>query len=96
LRIPFDDTPGPLEAITEGAGVQIGLATLIYGGGALKADEEPRRTGVTVVLPRGAKDTEAVRGLVPAQRQQQNDWNELGRAVRIARGCARHHQYRRR
>jgi len=44
--------PGPLNAITDVAGVNVGHLTLIRGQGALKPGEGPVRTGVTVVIPR--------------------------------------------
>ncbi len=48
LGVPFDGTPGPLNAITDVAGVQVGATTIIRGEGALKEGEGPVRTGVTV------------------------------------------------
>jgi L-aminopeptidase/D-esterase-like protein len=53
LGIPFDGTPGPLNAITDVAGVLVGHTTLISGSGKLKVGQGPVRTGVTAVLPRG-------------------------------------------
>lgn len=53
LGIPFSGTPGPLNAITDVAGVEVGYTTLVRGTGAWKRGEGPVRTGVTVVLPRG-------------------------------------------
>jgi L-aminopeptidase/D-esterase-like protein len=53
LGIPFDGTPGPLNAITDVKGVEVGFTTLISGSGKLKVGEGPVRTGVTAVLPRG-------------------------------------------
>ncbi len=44
--------PGPLNAITDVAGVKVGHTTLIRGEGTLKPGDGPVRTGVTVVLPR--------------------------------------------
>src|SRR5258708_30886361 len=58
--IRFDGTPGPLNAITDIAGIEVGSTTLIRGEGALKVGEGPVRTGVTVVLPRGQKSTDPV------------------------------------
>jgi D-aminopeptidase len=60
LGVPFDGTPGPDNAITDVAGVEVGSSTLIRGEGALKVGEGPVRTGVTVILPRGAKDNDPV------------------------------------
>ena len=45
-------TPGPLNAITDVAGVTVGQTTLISGAGPLKPGLGPIRTGVTVVIPR--------------------------------------------
>jgi len=44
--------PGPLNAITDVAGVTVGQTTLISGDGPLKPGLGPIRTGVTVVIPR--------------------------------------------
>ena len=43
---------GPLNAITDVAGVKVGHTTLISGDGPLKPGVGPVRTGVTVVIPR--------------------------------------------
>jgi D-aminopeptidase len=53
LGIPFEGTPGTYNAITDVAGVEVGLTTLISGTGALTVGKGPVRTGVTAVLPRG-------------------------------------------
>jgi L-aminopeptidase/D-esterase-like protein len=53
LGVPFDGTPGPLNAITDVAGVTVGHTTLISGDGKLQIGKGPVRTGVTAVLPRG-------------------------------------------
>jgi D-aminopeptidase len=53
LGIPFDGTPGPLNAITDVAGVEVGYSTLVRGEGKLEVGEGPVRTGVTAVIPRG-------------------------------------------
>lgn len=44
LGIPFDGTPGPVGAITDVAGVEVGYVTISDG---------PVQTGVTAILPRG-------------------------------------------
>src|SRR5215813_2739093 len=54
LGVPFDGTPGPLNAITDIEGVLVGHTTLIEGNGKLVVGKGPVRTGVTAVLPRGA------------------------------------------
>src|SRR5579863_6762412 len=56
LGVPFDGTPGALNAITDVDGVLVGHTTIISGEGKLQVGKGPVRTGVTAVLPRG-KDT---------------------------------------
>ncbi len=60
LGVPLDGTPGPLNAITDVAGVEVGHTTLIKGEGKLKVGEGPVRTGVTALLPRGRNSAEPV------------------------------------
>jgi D-aminopeptidase len=43
--------PGPRNAITDVAGVRVGMTTLIEGEGPLVVGQGPVRTGVTVVVP---------------------------------------------
>jgi D-aminopeptidase len=45
--------PGPLNAITDVAGVRVGQTTVSWGDGPLRPGHGPARTGVTVVLPHG-------------------------------------------
>ncbi|GAB3089085.1 DmpA family aminopeptidase [Lysobacter terrae] len=49
LGVPFEGTPGPLDAITDVAGVSVGQVTLIED----QPDGHKVRTGVTAILPRG-------------------------------------------
>ena len=60
LGVPFDGTPGALDAITDVKGVEVGDTTLISGAGPLKVGEGPVRTGVTVIFPRGKADPDPV------------------------------------
>src|SRR5246127_2361977 len=53
LGVPFDGTPGKLDAITDVSGVLVGHTTLISGEGKLQIGKGPVRTGVTAILPRG-------------------------------------------
>jgi L-aminopeptidase/D-esterase-like protein len=53
LGFPFDGATGPLNAITDVAGVEVGHVTLIEGEGALEVGKGPVRTGVTVIFPLG-------------------------------------------
>src|ERR1700712_1967800 len=48
LGIPFDGTPGELNAITDVPGVEV--------GGPLVVGQGPVRTGVTAIHPRGRAD----------------------------------------
>lgn len=52
LGVPFDGSPGPLNAITDVSGVRVAHTTLIRGEGELRVGEGPVRTGVTVIFPR--------------------------------------------
>jgi D-aminopeptidase len=60
LGVPQAGTPGPLNAITDVAGVEVGLTTLIRGAGKLVPGQGPVRTGVTAILPRGRNDDRSV------------------------------------
>src|ERR1041385_1170241 len=60
LGVPFDGAPGPLNAITDVTGIEVGHTTLIRGQGELKVGQGPVRTGVTVILPRGKRSADPV------------------------------------
>ncbi len=60
LGIPFEGSPGPLNAITDVHGVEVGHVTLISGKGKLVVGKGPVRTGVTAILPRGRNSTDLV------------------------------------
>lgn len=60
LGVPFEGTPGPLDAITDVPNVAVGNTTLISGETGSTSGEKPVRTGVTVVLPRGKQETDPV------------------------------------
>jgi L-aminopeptidase/D-esterase-like protein len=53
LGVPFPGSPGPLNAITDVAGVEVGHVTVIEGTGPLVVGKGPIRTGVTAIFPRG-------------------------------------------
>ena len=53
LGIPQNGVPGPLNSITDVAGVEVGMVTLIRGEGKMTVGKGPVRTGVTAILPRG-------------------------------------------
>ncbi len=56
LGVPFDGSTGPLNAITDIPGLEVGHTTLISGDGKLVVGKGPVRTGVTAILPRGKND----------------------------------------
>jgi D-aminopeptidase len=60
LKLPIGGTPGPLDAITDVAGVEVGQTTLISGSGKLVVGKGPVRTGVTVIHPRGKANPDPV------------------------------------
>jgi D-aminopeptidase len=60
LGVPFDGTPGPLNAITDVKGVEVGYRTLISGEGKLQVGIGPVRTGVTAIFPRGKQSVDPV------------------------------------
>src|SRR3981081_1004266 len=60
LGVSFDGMSGPLNAITDVAGVEVGQVTLISGEGKLVVGSGPVRTGVTAILPRGRLSTDPV------------------------------------
>jgi L-aminopeptidase/D-esterase-like protein len=60
LGIPFDGSPGLLNAITDVQGIEIGHSTIISGNGKLVVGKGPVRTGVTAVFPRGKKSADPV------------------------------------
>src|SRR5437773_1356989 len=60
LGVPFDGTPGPINAITDVAGVEVGQVTIISGRGPLVVGQGPVRTGVTAILPRGKTNGDPV------------------------------------
>jgi D-aminopeptidase len=60
LGVPFEGTPGPLDAITDVKGVEVGYRTLISGEGKLQVGIGPVRTGVTAIFPRGKNAVDPV------------------------------------
>jgi len=60
IGIPLEGTPGPLDAITDVAGVEVGHRTLLSGSGRLVVGKGPVRTGVTAIFPRGRDSADPV------------------------------------
>src|SRR6266851_4865183 len=94
LGVPFDGTPGPLNAITDVPGVTVGHTRLISGEGKLEVGKGPVRTGVTAVLPRG-KDSMSSPVFAGwwSQRQRRNDRHHLGGRIRFPRWSRDDHQH---
>ena len=57
LGLPFPGATGPLNAITDVGGVEVGHVTIIRGNGKLMIGKGPVRTGVTAILPHGKEST---------------------------------------
>ncbi len=60
LKLPIGGAAGPLDAITDVAGVEVGHTTLVSGSGKLVVGQGPVRTGVTIVHPRGRANNDPV------------------------------------
>lgn len=60
LHVPLPGTPGPLNAITDVKGIEVGHSTIIRGNGRLERGKGPVRTGVTALFPRGKRSTDPV------------------------------------
>src|SRR5207247_4602671 len=60
VGIPLEGTPGPLDAITDVAGVEVGHRTLMSGSGRLVVGKGPVRTGVTAIFARGRDSADPV------------------------------------
>jgi D-aminopeptidase len=61
LGVRFDGTPGPLNAITDVTGVEVGQVSVISGKGK-KGELTTARTGVTVIFPLGKKSVSGIPG----------------------------------
>ena len=62
IGVPFEGTPGPLNAITDVPGVEVGQVSLVSGQGPLQVGVGPVRTGVTIIMPRGRANSQPVYG----------------------------------
>ena len=84
LGIPFEGDPGPLDAITDVRGVEVGEVTLIEGEGKLVEGKGPVRTGVTAILPRGKNGSDTP---VPAAVFSVNGNGEMTGAAWVEESC---------
>lgn len=86
LGVPFEGTPGPLDAITDVKGVEVGHTTLISGSGKPLVGQGPVRTGVTAVLPRGKSPGQpSFRWVVFSERQWRDDGDDVGGGIWFSR-----------
>ncbi len=84
--VPLEGTPGPLNAITDVAGVEVGHRTLISGTNV--------RTGVTAVWPRGKASSDPVfRRLLLAERQRRHDRHALAGGIGLPGWAGADHQH---
>src|SRR4051812_30429869 len=60
VKLPIGGVPGPLDAITDVSGVEVGQTTLISRSGKLVVGQGPLCTGVTVMHPRGKANADPV------------------------------------
>src|SRR2546430_13517959 len=66
LGIPFEGTTGPLNAITDVGGVEVGHRTLVAGSCKVVVGEGAVRRGLTAVFPHGKDSGDpVVAGWVP-------------------------------
>ena len=78
LGVPFDGTPGPLNAITDVAGVEVGYKTLISGEGRLvvgKRTRPHRSYGHSAAW--AERHAECLRSFLRGQRQWRYDRHAL-------------------
>ena len=91
LGIPFEGRPGPINAITDVAGVTVGHTTLISD----TADGHAIRTGVTAILPRG-KDSlmqPVMAATFALNGNGEMTGSDLGGRIRSARRACHDHQH---
>ena len=62
IGVPFEGAPGPLNAMTDVPGVEVGQVSLVSGQGPLRVGVGPVRRGVTVIFPRGRANSQPVYG----------------------------------
>ena len=93
LGVPFEGTPGPLNALTDVAGVEVGHVTLIEGQGPLRVVGWPVRTGVTGSSSRPRRAGAGLCRMVLAQRKWRDDRDRLDRRGRRARRAGAPHQH---
>jgi D-aminopeptidase len=81
LGIRFGDLPpGPLNAITDVAGIRVGHTTIIKGEGPVVAGKGPARTGVTAIVPH---DGQVAREAVAAAVYDHNGNGEMLGSLQI-------------
>jgi hypothetical protein len=97
LQLPIGGA-GPLDAITDVGGAEVGHTTLISGSGKLVVGQGPVRTGVTIVHPRGRANNDPVFAAWFTLNGNGEMTGDLDSGKRVARGpgCDHQHAQRRR
>ena len=86
--------PGPLDAITDVNGVEVGHTTLIEGEGRPRRGEGPGAYRCDGRPPaRQGERRSGVRRVVHAERQRRDDRHDVARGERDPRRPGRHHQH---
>ncbi len=94
LGVPFDGTPGKLNAITDVLGVEVGHSTIISGKDEHIIGKGPVRTGVTAIFPRGkSKKFSPICQLVQPERKRRNDRHHLAHGIWIFRNSNYDYEY---
>ena len=94
LGLPIGGTPGPLDAITDVAGVEVGHTTLISGERPARAVARARCARASPWCIRGARPIPIrCSRLVHPERQRRDDRDDVGAGERPARGAGRDHQH---
>jgi len=75
LGVPFDGVPGPLNAITEVKGVEVGHTTLILGKDGVACGRRSSANGPKRILPHE----------VYRERQRRDERHHLGRRIGLPR-----------
>ena len=93
IGVPFEGSPGPLNAITDVASVAVGHVTLIEGEGPLQVGVGPIRTGVTGDPASSTDELTRVRWLVLVERERRNDGHDVGGGIRLPRRSGPDNEY---
>ncbi len=94
LGVPFEGTPGPLDAITDVKGVEVGYRTLISGDGKLVVGNWAGAHGrYCRISAREEFRGSGVCGMVHGKRQWRDDRDDLGGGIRISLRAGDDHEH---